>query len=814
MDFLTKRWRAILRKLSSYFQTYKADPNVEAGFRAQQIRAILELTPLTMLANALNGLIILFSYRHSHLFSYLLVWAVFLSYCIYKGTRAWLLQRRRAPIERLSERAISRAISSATFLGLVWAILPIMVFDPNEPHLTTMLIAICAGMLCAGGFALATVPQAALSYVILIACGAEIALIKNDISIYWDLTLLLTIYTFIVCAATMSTARTFGARLMAEADTAHQQQLVSLLLNDFESHTSDWLWEINAEGYLQYPSEKMVAMTGHSANELRKMTFLSLFDHAYINPEQPLDSPISRLRNLLTGSSPFRDITLPILINDERNWWQLTAKPLLDLNKNIIGWRGVGSNVTQKHNADITMRNLANFDSLTGLANRFHFNNYLEEIRLRNTPDPFALFFLDLDNFKHVNDSLGHGVGDRVLQTVARRLQNTIRSNDLLARLGGDEFALLSYGDNSLHKAGQLAQRILDTFIEPCLIDDQSLQIGCSIGIALAPEHGQEPSTLLKYADMALYSAKSAGRNTFRFHEVGMEVVAKQKLYLLNDMRAALEEHAATNALLHHKFSSDIVWPLTPITSQFELYFQPQIKLVTHQIVGFEALLRWHNPEVGLISPAKFIPLAEESNLIIPLGVWVLVEACKYAAKWKQKWRVAVNISAVQFREGNVVELVSWALRISRLEPERLELEITESLLILDNIATKETLMALRNLGVRIALDDFGTGYSSLAYLRNFPLTKLKIDRSFVQALTRDSSALAIVKAIIQLAKALDLDTTAEGIETQEEADILRTAGCSDAQGYYYGLPLPLELAIGFAEDFTTQQKLRSLPLV
>jgi diguanylate cyclase (GGDEF)-like protein len=814
MNFFTRRWRILLRRISSHFEIYRADPSVEASFRAQQIRAILELTPVTMLANVLNVFVILFSYRNSPLIYYVLLWSVFLGYSVYRAGRAWLLQRRRAPAKTLSPRALSRAINHAAILGALWGILPIIVFNTDDHHLSLILTTICSGMLCAGGFALATVPKAAFSYVILITVGVVIAFIKNDISIYWDLTLLLTIYTFIVCAATLSTAKTFGARLMAEADAAHQQQLVSLLLNDFESHTSDWLWEINAQGFLQYPSEKLMTLTGYSAHELRNMTFLSLFDHAYINPENPLDSPVIQLRNLLTGTIPFRDVTLPILINNERHWWQLTAKPLFDMNQKPIGWRGVGSNVTQKYNADIAMRNLANLDSLTGLANRFNFNAYLEEIRQRNTPDPFALFFLDLDNFKHVNDSLGHSVGDRVLQTIAQRLQKAIRSNDLLARLGGDEFALLSYGDDSASKASQLAQRLLDTFAEPCIIDGQSLQMGCSIGIALAPEHGQEPSKLLKYADMALYAAKSAGRNTFRFHEVGMEIVAKQKLYLLNDMRTALEEHTATNTLLHQKFSTQLAWPLTPITSQFELYFQPQIKLANHEIVGFEALLRWHNPEMGLISPAKFIPLAEESNLIIPLGAWVLVEACKYAAKWQQKWRIAVNISAVQFREGNVVELVRWALRISRLEPERLELEITESLLILDNIATKETLIALRNLGVRIALDDFGTGYSSLAYLRNFPLTKLKIDRSFVRALTRDTSALAIVKAIIQLAKALDLDTTAEGIETQEEADILRITGCSDAQGYYYGLPLPLKLAIAFAEDFTTQNNLRHAPLI
>jgi diguanylate cyclase (GGDEF)-like protein len=430
----------------------------------------------------------------------------------------------------------------------------------------------------------------------------------------------------------------------------------------------------------------------------------------------------------------------------------------------------------------------------------------LEAIKKQSNFSACAVFFLDLDNFKNVNDSLGHGVGDLVLQTVAQRLQTTVRSNDLLARLGGDEFALISYGEDSGNRAGQLAQRLLDTFMKPCVINGKALQVDCSIGIALAPEHGDDPETLLKNADMALYAAKSAGRHTFRFYEAGMEIIAQQKLHLLNDMRSALEEHASTSRLLHKNFTEDLVWPQTPIRGQFEIFFQPQIKLASRQIVGFEALIRWHHPELGLISPAQFIPLAEESNLIIPIGTWVLVEACKYAAKWQSDWRVAVNLSAVQFREGNVVDVVRWALQVSRLAPERLELEITESLLIHDNLAAQQTLTALSQLGVRIALDDFGTGYSSLAYLRRFPLNKLKIDRSFVMALTQDESALAIVNAIIRLAEALKLDTTAEGIESLREAEILRSCGCSDAQGYHFGRPMPLQDAMAFAREFNQKQ--------
>lgn len=796
MDYLTKRWRYLNRALSAYFRIYEAEPAVAAGFRAQQIGSILRLTPLTMLANAVNALALLVIFFDSPSFHFVAAWSAALGYIIYKGTRAWLVQRNRPAPERVSVHALTRATQHAAALGLIWALLPILVFNNADTHLTLLLISVCVGMLCAGGFALSTVPQAAVSYVLLVALGCEIALLKDGIAQNWDLAVLLLLYSFIVCSAVLSSAKTFGARLMAEAEAAHQQQLVSLLLHDFESHTSDWLWELDDHGILRAPSQKLVALLNQRATVLTQTLFTELFDANYARSEFVENNTIAQLEQHLQQQEPFRELVVPILIRGERHWWQLTAKPLFNNKEQFIGWRGVGSDVTHKRNAELEMRRLANFDSLTNLANRHCFYMHLDSLKKQHQFSPFTLFFLDLDNFKNVNDSLGHGVGDLVLKNVAQRLLQTVRSNDLLARLGGDEFAIISPGEDSAAQASQLAQRLLNTFVAPCVIDGKNLPIGCSIGIALAPDHGKDTETLLKNADMALYAAKFAGKNTFRFYEPGMEIVAQKKLHLLNDMRAALEEHAATNKLLNKNFSEDLVWPQTPIVGQFELFFQPQITLATQEVIGFEALIRWHHPELGLISPAQFIPLAEESNLIIPIGIWVLVESCKYAAKWPEKWRIAVNLSAVQFREGNVVEVVRWALQVSRLEPARLELEITESLLIHDNISAQQTLTALRKLGVRIALDDFGTGYSSLAYLRTFPLNKLKIDRSFVSALSQDTSALAIVNAIIQLAEALALDTTAEGIESQLEADILRTCGCSDAQGFYFGKPLPLHEAL------------------
>lgn len=804
MNYFTKRWRYAARRLALQFRIYYADPVVAAGFRAQQIKAILLLTPLTMLANVVNALALVIIFKDSTVFHYVILWALALGYCIFKGTHAWFLQRTRPAPERVSPRALTRTTQHAAALGIIWALLPVLLFDNSNTHLTLLLTSVCVGMLCAGGFALLTVPQAAICYVFLVTIGFEIALFKAGISQHWDLAILLLLYSFIVCSAVFSSAKNFGARLMAEAEAAHQQQLVSLLLHDFETHTSDWLWEVDQHGNLRNPSQKLAALLNQNPSALAKTALTQLFDADYVARELAHNNPIAQLEQKLQQHEPFHELVIPLLIRSERHWWQLTAKPLFNAKEQFIGWRGVGSDVTHKHTAELEMRRLATIDSLTGLANRHSFYQQLAALQAQQFSS-FTLFFLDLDNFKNVNDSLGHGVGDLVLKNVAQRLLNTLRNHDVLARLGGDEFAIICPGENSAVQAGQLAQRLLNNFVAPCSINGKNLQIGCSLGIALAPQHGNDSDTLLKNADMALYAAKSAGRNTFCFYEPSMEAIAQQKLHLLNDMRAALEEHAATHKLLHKSFSSDLIWPQTPIVGQFTLYFQPQIHLQNQTIIGFEALLRWHHPELGLIPPAHFIPLAEEFSLIIPIGIWVLVEACKYAAQWPEKWRIAVNLSAVQFRAGNVVEVVRWALRVSRLEPERLELEITESLLIHDNISAQETLKELRQLGVRIALDDFGTGYSSLAYLRTFPLNKLKIDRSFVTALAHDTSALAIVTTIIQLADALLLDTTAEGIETQLEADILRNCGCQDAQGFYFGKPLPLNEALVLARQYAPE---------
>jgi diguanylate cyclase (GGDEF)-like protein len=797
---MAARWRHHSSQLDKFLQIYTADDSISSRFRAEQIAAVIRLTPLSVFANLLNVALVVITFWDTPQSLPLIIWGCLLAGLILLGARPWLALKRGQWREHASRRALRRANQHAAALGLLWATGSFIAAGNPEHHPTLIVCIISIGMLCAGSFALSTVPKAAIIYTVILGIGCELMIVRNPSLQRWDLALLLLVYCIVVTAAVLTSARTFGARLMAEANAAQQQQLVSLLLHDFETHASDWLWELDAQGYLHNPSSRLAQLWGKSLAHLRQQFFIDLFEKHPGDTGNEGRAALELLRSRLHQGHPFRNLAVPLVVNGSQRWWQLTAKPLLDASGKPSGWRGVGSDITERRNANTEMNRLANYDALTGLANRHQFNTRLHQLEssLRAHDRCFALMFLDLDNFKTVNDSLGHAVGDKVLQTIARRLQQAIRHGDLLARLGGDEFALISWGEDSVQHAGLIAQRLLTCFHEPCQIEGLNLQISCSIGIVLSPMHSEDPDTLLKNADMALYAAKSAGRNTFNFYETGMAVSAQRRLNALNDMRKVLEsvpciKQLATGVSPGFRWDKELKLP------EFELFFQPQVTLDNEQIIGFEALMRWHHPEHGLIPPSDFIPIAEESNMIIPLGIWVLMESCRQAALWPKDWRIAVNISASQFSHGSLMLVVKRALELSGLAPTRLELEITESLLIQDAHSTRTTLDELQAMGVRVALDDFGTGYSSLAYLRNFPLNQLKIDRSFVAALQNDSSARAIVTAIIQLANALNLETTAEGIESIAEARILRECGCHLGQGFLFAAPMPAHALLEFA---------------
>jgi diguanylate cyclase (GGDEF)-like protein len=377
----------------------------------------------------------------------------------------------------------------------------------------------------------------------------------------------------------------------------------------------------------------------------------------------------------------------------------------------------------------------------------------------------FAIHLLDLDRFKEVNDTLGHVFGDTLLKSVAERIRATVSDTDVVARLGGDEFAILQTLPDGDDAARQVAKGLLEAVREPFKLGDHQVNVETSIGIALAPDHGQEAEQLLKTADLALYKAKSDGRNTYRLFKPEMELQARARHALEIDLRNAIAGN------------------------EFELHYQPIIAAANRTICGVEALVRWRHPRRGLVAPDNFIPLAEETGLIVPLGEWVLRTACADAAGWPAHIKLAVNLSSVQFRQGDLMAMVTSALKDSGLPPDRLELEVTESVLLQNNDENLALLHQFRALGISIALDDFGTGYSSLSYLQRFPFDKLKIDRSFVGNLTTRADCVAIVSAVAGLAHALDMTTTAEGVETEEQFMLLQAAGCGQAQGYLFGKP-------------------------
>lgn len=434
------------------------------------------------------------------------------------------------------------------------------------------------------------------------------------------------------------------------------------------------------------------------------------------------------------------------------------------------GWVSTFEDVTERQRTQDRIFHIAHHDALTGMPNRLLFWQSTEQAlrRLRDTGENFAILYLDLDRFKEVNDTLGHPVGDALLRQVAERLHAAAPAPNLVARLGGDEFAVLHLSlDTAPAKTAELAEQMLESINRPYLIEGNEIVVSTSIGVAMAPKDGRDTDELMKNADLALYRAKAKGTNTFEFFAPEMEVALQNRRNLEIDLRRGIE------------------------TGQFELYYQPLFSLRTNQIVCGEALMRWRHPQRGIIAPADFIPLAEETGAIDALGEWAVQQACRDARHWPEPLRVAVNLSPVQFRQSDLPRVVGEALSASGLAAHRLELEITESVLLENNAANLEALHSLRALGLRIAVDDFGTGYSSLSFLQRFPFDKLKIDQTFVRGIESRPDSLAIIQSIVDLSRNLKMTTTAEGVETLGQLHLVTKAGCTEAQGYFFNRPMP-----------------------
>ena len=535
---------------------------------------------------------------------------------------------------------------------------------------------------------------------------------------------------------------------------------------DLTEMASDWFWEMDAELRFVDISGGHLSPT-HSTDGAIGL--------------QRWDLPIEGLtpadwtahRRVLEARLPFKDFTYQLRTHrGDLRWCAINGKPFFE-NGVFKGYRGTGTDITERKQAEQRIEFLAYNDPLTGLPNRVLLEDRLAQAiaQAERKRNGLALVFMDLDNFKKINDSLGHAAGDALLKEVAARLKSCVRDTDTLSRQGGDEFVLILRDLHGAESSLPVLTKVMEKLQEPYVCEGNEISTSASLGVAVYPQDGSDFDILRKKADMAMYRAKEAGRNTYRFFDEAMDEEAVEHLLMRSGLRRAIER------------------------GEFVLHYQPQVDIASGRVIGAEALLRWEHPEFGLVYPDRFIPVAEDSGLIVPIGAWVIQEACRQTRRWQEaglpELVMAVNLSAMQFRRGAIEDTVAQALADSGLMPALLELELTESILLQDVEQVMTSLQRLKQLGVQLAIDDFGTGYSSLSYLKRFDIDKLKIDRSFVRDLVSDPDDAAIVRAIIQMAHSLGLKVIAEGVETAELLLQLRSFGCDEAQGYHYARPMP-----------------------
>lgn len=538
------------------------------------------------------------------------------------------------------------------------------------------------------------------------------------------------------------------------------------LLEEFEKSGKGWFWSTDAKGCITYISQSAAKSLGRDAASLHGTRLVSLFVQEKDESTSTQAGHSERtLPFLMSMKNTIANAELRLDIPDDEVWWSLHGRPQFDADGTFTGYRGNGEDITEERQSRQDASRMALFDSLTGLANRHHMTKRLESIlaSYKAAGRSCAMMMLDLDRFKQVNDTLGHPAGDELLKQVAQRLQRIVGSNCEIGRLGGDEFQVILPDMDDRGRLGELASRVIQMISQPYSIEGSRCVIGTSVGIAIAPYDGVSSGELVRSADLALYAAKGGGKGQYRFFSNELKDEAEERRMIEEDLRDALAK------------------------GQLEMHYQPVVRVEDNTVTGFEALMRWHHPARGPIGPGVFISVAEETDLILALGEWALRTACDNAAKWPETVRVAVNVSAVQFASERFPKVVASVLANSGLRPDRLELELTETVFMGDRIGAEETFRSLKSLGVRLVLDDFGTGYSSLGYLRTVPIDKIKIDRTFVETCTeKGSNNQAIIAAIVNLAAALAMETTVEGVEALDQLSLVTAQGGTHVQGFIY----------------------------
>ncbi len=710
---------------------------------------------VTVFANLVNAAILSFLFFDQAPLPMHILWYAMFAYLsivrLQLAKRSEKIDLSRQKMLKMKRQITFNAAGYAHMWGTgVACLLPVA-----TPDQLMLLAIIGAGKMSTAVVSYRHIPEASRAWTLIVCVGLAAGLLyRGGIESYVAIALLV-MFASVLYLNCGNIFKNFANQLLAGQEIKRSAETVKLLLNDFEEQASNWLFSADSDGRLIDVCERFAEAVQRPREAMNGIELTSLVEDE--NQRKILADHIANRRS-------FRDLTVPVEVGGELQWWTISARAAdKSAETKEVTIRGVIEDITAQKNAEAKVSYMAHFDGLTDLPNRRLFTESLNRtIHRAKTGDDVALIFFDLDHFKAINDTLGHPMGDKLLQMISRRLETLTKPEDLLARIGGDEFALLLTGARA-RCSDDIAQLIVEQIGLPFLVDDHNVVSGVSVGVAHWKPEMDDANQLLKYADLALYSAKGDGRNRVALFEDGMDVAAQARRTLELDLRASLGRN------------------------EMRLHYQPLVDLKSQNKIGYEALLRWEHPERGVVMPDDFIAVAEETGMIVQLGEWVIRKALNDAANWDEKLTVAINLSPTQMRSASLVSTIINALASSGVDPSRLELEITESILMHDSEANIRTLHMLRNLGIRISLDDFGTGYSSLNYLRSFPFDKIKIDRCFVSEIDTREDCRAIIRSVISLAQTLGMKTTAEGVEREGQVDELRIEGCDQVQGFLYG---------------------------
>jgi len=732
--------------------------------RALQYAQLHQVSLTRIMAHALAALLTVKTFADKAPLLLMGAWLVALALAVGNATRIdrGLAIGNRPSVTRAEYKRHARGVAAC---ALVWAF-ALVGFVPFASQAELFALWTLIAMLI--GCSAVTMSAAPLATVVFAGITGVTAVVTFALGGDYGFAAVTAAFLLIAISGTIDAGRVCLSARIAEAGAAEKDEVVSLLLREFQENDADWLWQIDTNRRVRAASPRFGYALGRDPGALDGTPFIQLIaGDAWQSGQFP--PSLHDLAERLKRRENFSNLLVQVQVDSGRRWWELSGTPMLDDQGSFLGFRGVGSDVTEQRESDEKIAYLARYDTLTGLPNRLMLTEELGEAMryAEQWKSECAFLMIDLDRFKSVNDSLGHQVGDKLLAQVSQRLMALAGENEQCGRLGGDEFAIVIRDASDKRCVSRVAEAVIDTLSQPYDVDNHKLYIGASVGSAVCPKDGDTVEALMRNADLALYRAKDESGGMHCPYEPSLHANAEERRRLEHSLRHAIGK------------------------KEFRLNFQPVVDAHSEELVSFEALLRWQSQEHGFVSPGKFIPLAEETRLIVPIGNWVLHEACRQAAQWEGQLKVAVNVSGEQLLEPGFAGHVVRALADSKLPAHRLEVEVTESIFLRDARTARQTLEEVMALGCSVALDDFGTGYSSLGYIRALKFSTIKVDRGFVQGAAQGSpESLAIIRAVVAMAQSLDMTTTAEGAETIEEVELIRQLGCDKIQGFYFGRPM------------------------